>query len=298
VRTGELGRLIEGLRARRSGAGWIARCPAHDDRTPSLSLALTEAHGEGRVLVHCFGGCTQADIIDALGRRGLWPRPEPRARRIRKPAAGDKGTRDLGLRLWAEARPLHDGSWPAILLNYFQSRGLAPFEPCTALRFHPRLPHKRGIALPALLALATDGDGRPAAVQATWLRADGGGKANVEPARKTFGRVAGAAVRLTEGDDVLLVGEGVESVLSVAQALGEGGYALLGTGGLRSIVLPEVYRDRRVIVAADNDESGAGQKAAHAAARRLVEEQGFLDVRIALPPRAGMDFNDFLRSVA
>jgi hypothetical protein len=295
MRTGELGRLIEGLRARKSGAGWIARCPAHDDRTPSLSLAPGE---NGRVLVHCFGGCAPADVIEALRRRGLWPERELRTPPVHRPRGAGSGTRDLGLRLWAEARPLHDGNWPAILLTYFQSRGLAPIEPCTALRFHPRLPHGRGVALPAVLALASDRDGRPAAVQATWLRADGSGKASVEPVRKTFGRVAGAAVRLVEGDDVLLVGEGVESVLSAMQALGEGGYALLGTGGLKSVVLPEAYRDRRVIVAADNDRSGAGQKAAHAAARRLVEEQGFLDVRIALPPRAGTDFNDFLRSVA
>jgi hypothetical protein len=174
MRTGELGRLIEGLRARKSGGGWIARCPAHDDGTPSLSLA----RGEGRVLVHCFGGYTSADVIEALRRRGLWPEREPRTRRVRKPAADDRGTRDLGLRLWVETRPLHDGNWPAILLNYFRSRGLAPFEPRMALRFHPRLPHGRNLALPALLALATDADGQPAAVQATWLRADGSGKAH------------------------------------------------------------------------------------------------------------------------
>jgi hypothetical protein len=292
MRTQELGRLIGGLGARRSGAGWIARCPAHDDRTPSLGLALRN----GRVLVHCFAGCTQAEVIAALGRGGLWPVPELRRRRIHTPPLNGGGTRDFGLRLWNEALPLHPGAWPALLVRYFQSRGLLPFEPCAALRLHPRLQHGRDVALPALLALATDRDGRPAAVQATWLEPDGSGKAGVEPARKTFGRVAGAAVRLGEGCDVLLVGEGVESVLSAMQALGEGGYALLGTGGLRSIVLPEVYRDRRVIVVADNDRSGAGQKAAHAAATRLTGEQGFLDVRIALPRRAGMDFNDRLRS--
>jgi hypothetical protein len=296
MRTEELGRLIGGLRARRSGAGWIARCPAHDDRTPSLGLS----RGDGRVLVHCFAGCTQAEVIAALRRRGLWPAPE-RAQRIRRPVGqplAERGTRDLGLRFWREALPLHPAAWPALAVRYFRSRGLVPFEPCAALRLHPRLPHGRGLALPALLALATDREGRPAAVQATWLRADGRGKADIDPARKTFGRVAGAAVRLGEGDDVLLVGEGVESVLSAMQALGEGGYALLGTGGLKGIVLPEIYRTRRVIVVADNDRSGAGQTAAHEAARRLIGAQGFLDVRIALPSRAGMDFNDRLRSTA
>jgi phage/plasmid primase-like uncharacterized protein len=93
-------------------------------------------------------------------------------------------------------------------------------------------------------------------------------------------------------------GEGVESVLSVLQAAGEGGYALLGTSGLKSNVLPDVYRTRRIVIAADNDASGAGQRAALEAARRLVEQQKFLDVRIATPPRTGTDFNDRLRSAA
>jgi len=43
---------------------WQARCPAHDDANPSLSV--TEGN-DGRVLLHCFAGCTYPDIIAALG---------------------------------------------------------------------------------------------------------------------------------------------------------------------------------------------------------------------------------------
>ncbi|MBN9487877.1 MAG: toprim domain-containing protein [Alphaproteobacteria bacterium] len=289
----DLRRLVEGLRARKSASGWTARCPAHDDRTPSLSIGWRDA----RVLLHCFGGCTQAEVLDALRRRGLWPKRE-KIERPQHPPLSERGTQALGLRYWHEATALYPGAWPAGLVTYFASRGLVPFEPCPALRFHPRLPHSRGVPLPALLALATDAENRPAAVQATYLRADGSGKAPIDPVRKTFGSARGAAVRLMEGDDVLMVGEGVESVLSVLQAVGEGGYALLGTSGLKSIVLPEVYAARRIIIAADNDASGAGQRAALEAARRLVEQQKFLDVRIATPPRTGTDFNDRLRSAA
>jgi hypothetical protein len=49
---------------RRSGTGWIARCPAHKDRSPSLSVG--EGRG-GRVLVHCFAGCTAEAICAAIG---------------------------------------------------------------------------------------------------------------------------------------------------------------------------------------------------------------------------------------
>jgi hypothetical protein len=42
---------------------WLARCPAHDDRSPSLSIRET---GD-RVLVHCFAGCAVSDVLLALG---------------------------------------------------------------------------------------------------------------------------------------------------------------------------------------------------------------------------------------
>jgi len=68
-----------GLRARRSDRGWTARCPAHEDHSPSLSIA----EKDGRVLVHCHAGCEQAAVIDALRARGLWPETE---RRVWTPA--------------------------------------------------------------------------------------------------------------------------------------------------------------------------------------------------------------------
>lgn len=50
--------------ARPLGRGWIARCPAHDDREPSLAIAEGD---DDRVLLHCFAGCTAQEIVSALG---------------------------------------------------------------------------------------------------------------------------------------------------------------------------------------------------------------------------------------
>lgn len=60
------------LHGRRSGAGWMAKCPAHEDRSPSLSI--TER--DGKTLLHCFTGCPQDAVISALRARGLWPERE------------------------------------------------------------------------------------------------------------------------------------------------------------------------------------------------------------------------------
>lgn len=58
-----LGRF-EGVQ--QSGGGWVARCPAHGDDNPSLSIARGE---DGRWLVHCHAGCTAQAVVDAVGLR-------------------------------------------------------------------------------------------------------------------------------------------------------------------------------------------------------------------------------------
>lgn len=48
-----------------TGSGrWLACCPAHDDRSPSLSIRELE---DGRVLIHCFAGCEVQAVLDAVG---------------------------------------------------------------------------------------------------------------------------------------------------------------------------------------------------------------------------------------
>lgn len=53
---------------RRTGAGrWIAKCPAHDDRAPSLSVTTISKIGDGRILVRCFAECSIESVLDAIG---------------------------------------------------------------------------------------------------------------------------------------------------------------------------------------------------------------------------------------
>lgn len=56
--------LARQLKATRTGAGWTARCPAHDDRTASLSIGEGE---NGKLLVHCHAGCSFDAILKAAG---------------------------------------------------------------------------------------------------------------------------------------------------------------------------------------------------------------------------------------
>jgi len=69
-----LGRL-EGVRG--SGGNYVAKCPSHDDRSPSLSVAEGD---NGAVLIHCHAGCETYDILAAvgLGFGDLYPDPLPK----------------------------------------------------------------------------------------------------------------------------------------------------------------------------------------------------------------------------
>jgi hypothetical protein len=66
---------------RRSGSGWVAKCPAHDDSSPSLSICVGN---EGRILIKCHAGCAVPDIVSALGFQMsvLFGRPVMRRRRL------------------------------------------------------------------------------------------------------------------------------------------------------------------------------------------------------------------------
>jgi putative DNA primase/helicase len=160
------------------------------------------------------------------------------------------------------------------------------------LRFHPNLYHMpTGRWFPAMVALVTDVADRPAAVHRTWLTPDGRAKAPVEPQRMSLGPVAGGAVRLTPVAAELAVAEGIETALSVVQAVGCPTWSALSAGGLQALRLPPVGRS--VIILADGDD--AGEAAAACAAQRWLKEGR--RVRIARPPR-GKDFNDILRGAA
>ena len=130
-------------------------------------------------------------------------------------------------------------------------------------------------------------------VQVTYLAVDGKGKAAIdkEDQRRTLGSNKGGIVLLT--DDIqpgatLLVGEGIESVVSAMQASGLPGVAALGIGGLAHVEFsPDVVE---IVVLGENDD--ASRKAIDKAAPPLTEKG--IKVRVAQPPQGFGDFNDLI----
>ena len=200
--------------------------------------------------------------------------------------------------LWNRCQPIADTQAEL----YLKARGI---DRCRfpALRFHGSLPYRSDAGgwrrYPALVAAVAGDDGEIQGVHRTWLDSRGPAKANVATPRKSLGRIHGFAVRFGEpaAASTLLVGEGIETVLSLVTALPGGALrtavpsgtfaaAALSAGGLGTFVPP--LTTARLIVAQDRDEEG------ERAARRLQLRCTRLGIASAvLVPERG-DFNDEL----
>jgi putative DNA primase/helicase len=280
-----IAKALGGCKANRN---WMARCPAHDDRKPSLSIRDA---ADGNVLVRCHAGCEQQQVIAALKSRGLWiessrlrfARPTPRMASCSRSNCDDAKRIKSALDIWRSAAPANG----TLVETYLVSRGLC-LPPPPTLRFHAGLKHPAGGIWPAMVALVTRGsDDTPLAIHRTFLALDGGGKAPLNPQKMMLGPCRGGAVRLGLPGSLLMIGEGIETCLAAMRASGYTACAALSTAGLRTLDLPDDVRD--VIVLADGDDPG--EAAARDCAQRWKREGR--RVRIARPPQ-GMDFNDLL----
>jgi hypothetical protein len=140
-----------------------------------------------------------------------------------------------------------------------------------------------------MVAAVQTADGRLAGLHRTYLQPDGGGKADVEPAKKMLGACRGSAVRLTPVGRRLALCEGIETGLSVREACPDLAiWCALSAGNLDQLMLPPLVEE--VVLVADGDP--VGEQAA-GRAKWAYLNQG-LSVQLVLPP-AGQDINDVLR---
>ena len=263
--------------------GGMCRCPAHDDRTPSLSVRV----GDRRLLFHCFAGCAASSIIRALGAQRLL---DPQAsvcgnQSPDTPADPGRSHRNAAAGLWAAARPILGTPAEAYLL----SRGLA--LAVEGLRFHSRTPCGRGRLAefrPAMLA-AVRNDSGLIAVHRTFLDAAKPGLAALSHPKRALGQLGEGAVRLLPPRGGLLGwAEGIETAMSATLLSGIPCWALLGTSRFARGALPAAVT--RLILFLDHDSAGRRAEALARQARHLAGAT--LDVRY--PPRPGSDWNDVL----
>jgi hypothetical protein len=206
------------------------------------------------------------------------------------------GSQEAARRLFAISGPIEG----TIVETYLRGRGIARVHHGGSLRFHPRCYYRPDEHLPteiwpAMIACVTDLDGRITGVHRTWLDPDGFdrirlGKAPIETPRRAMGDLLGNAVRFgTADDDVLLAGEGIETMLSLRYALPTLPMAAaLSANHLSAMLLSSSLR--RLYVARDADAAGDMVQAILSNRAQAAGVEA-----IPLSPRLG-DFNEDLHT--
>ena len=280
---------------RRRGRYWVAG-DLDGGHGRSLFVRLAPPGAPGKFSDAATG--EHGDLLDIIRHRINAPTlraalDEARAF-LARPAAPAQGSGDAydateaARRLWRRCRAI-DGTHAEA---YLEARGI---ERCrfAALRFHPGLFYRDGGGvrrLPAMVAAVTAHDGDIiTGVHRTWLDPRRPAKANLSSPRKALGRIYGHAVRFGDPADgaSLLVGEGIETVLSLVTASPEiTAAAALSAGSLGAFAPPAGVT--RLVIARDNDPEG--ERAAECLARRCAGASVAATVIVS----RGTDFNEDL----
>jgi hypothetical protein len=273
--------IAKALKGHKSGTGYVARCPAHDDRKASLSFR----DGPDGLMVHCFTGCEPRDVYEALRAQGLIEkgsrttfkrRTEPDHQRHHHDDNDDAVARTAkALALWDAAGQLDN----TLAAKYLARRGITQLPPDVneSLRFHHNVIFGQDDAgrrrfVPCLLCLVrnviTD---KPQAVHRIGLTPDGD-----KLERLALGPIADGAVKLWDDAEVttgLVIGEGIETTLAGAMVEHKGtllrpAWSVLNTSNMKKFpVLPSV---QCLTILVDLDPNHAGEIAAAECAERWV----------------------------
>jgi hypothetical protein len=242
------------------------------------------------VIRESYGFIDFRDVVEEARRFLSLPRAEPGGGPKHVCTPVPTGSPEAARRLFAVSRPIRR----TLVEIYLRNRGIRNLRDACSLRFHPRCyyrPEGDGPTetWPAMIAAVTDLSGAITGVHRTWLSPDGFDKAPIETQRKAMGGLLGHAVRFGTADEVLAVGEGIETMLSLRCALPAMPMAAaLSANHLAALLLPLTLR--RLYIARDADASGDMALVA------LTERADAAGIEaLALSPRMG-DFNEDLRA--
>ena len=244
------------------------RCSdAHNNRKLTLSCD-TE-----RGLFQCFRCGWKGRVNGGIGWTERKPDPSALETRRRK--------RQFAIDcLLRESVPItHLSAQPARVYLSRRMNRILSMDQYPDLRYHPaaRFYHDgthRGDHL-ALIGEVRDINGSLVTLHRTYLT-ETGHKAPVDSVRKLMGvpsgSCSGAAIRLQQAGDTLVLAEGIETALALSLLLCAPAWACISAHGLETVLIPETVR--HVHIGADHDKSGTGQRAARSAQARTPTMAG------------------------
>ena len=230
-------------RAKRNGNGYIDHCPAHEDKNPSLSINYAP---DGKLLLHCFAGCSFEEIINAAGVSKML--------NISEFALNNRNTRNISeqqrihfaFKIWKEAVPLAG----TLGEKYLRSRHLTNWS--DQIKFHPSLYNaEERIASPAIICAVLK-SGKFVGIHRTFLTDDG-----KKLQKKMLGPCGGGCVQVGGSGPVWAIAEGIENALSTLQLYGANKakyLSALSANGMKNFKLPN--KIGMIYIFPDNDEVG------------------------------------------
>lgn len=304
--------ISRAVHLKKRGNEFYGLCPFHQEKTPSFNVS------ERKGFFHCFGCGAHGDVIrfvidyykmgfkEALDHLAgqtdlkIWSgQPIASNNKLvdrlvqiqegKVQASRERLTKiSWAQRIWEQTRPATN----TLVMPYLRSRGINIFPP-PCIRFTAYSRHKESAKdWPVMTSGIQQPDGKIAGVHRTFLARDGLKKAPVCTQKKMAGFCYGGAVRLTTAGPVLGIAEGIESGLSVLQAMPDLHiWAALTMDNMARLSLPDGTHTIILLADADTKDMEMGRDRMKRAAAHY-RNQG-AEVRIAWPP-AGMDFNDLL----
>ena len=311
---------------------WQSICPAHADKTPSLTITQRP----GRVVLHCHAGCTNREIVTALGTdfRALyqndsrtpniaptqpWAQSVPVAQSV---TDGD-GDTETSRRIRQAARLYHglkDLAPTKDVTDYHDARGV-DIDIATAYgaRYSaiPRADLQNKAPAGWVKGEVADAIVWPiyraetilkshkilSGIQREWPWGRQGGPRSVKAILgKHFldRRAGGFLIGSLEGAHTLYIVEGPGTGIAVHKSTGQPVLVLISEGGLRNIA-PATIADIRdsglsVCICGDSDINGVGQKAAQICAQKILLTAPDIKVSISIPTGSDQDWLDVLNA--
>jgi phage/plasmid primase-like uncharacterized protein len=212
-----------------------------------------------------------------------------------QPSSEDKQAMDKAKRLWQQGKPIRGTLAERYLREYRGISGVQGGAWAESLRYTAHCWHPMARAPYPALLIKSELAGELHAVQRIYLDPTSGKKAGIEPAKMTLGRLRyGASAVVQQGKDnrLLCIAEGVETALSVAEAMPHATVvASLSIANIKQLVFNTQYDT--LFICADNDK---GQEVAlnvlASAKQRLSQFAN--TIAIAIPEAIKTDFNDLL----
>jgi len=263
--------------------------------------AATGEHGDLLDLIALNQGHhTLRDTLDEARRFMRLPLPASGSaqNRQRSTSKAAVGSPDSARRLFAASKPLGG----TIAETYFRNRGITHLSGCDTLRFHPHCYYRPSkddapdtrTAWPALIAAVTNLRGQLTGVHRTFLRVSSENPAHITKApvaspRRAMGNILGHGIRFGSVDDVMIAGEGLETILSLREIMPSMPMtAATSSAHLAAIAFPPTLK--HLYVARDKDAAG------DAALATLVERAHPLGIDVIVLSPQLCDFNDDLRA--